>query len=431
MLFPSVAGFTPVRPFLSHTPDNLPDVLGIAHPLAGSPPLPVAPAVLAAVTVALVAVVVTRVRGASAPPGPEGVGEPGWAAYVRPVAAAGLLLLVAAARFGPADEPRNLGAVAAVNLAWPLLLVLAAFLGTSVWRAADPWRALGAVERLAGAPPPAGPAGPAVPDGGRGDGPGDVRVAAVLAGAWAFLLVEYAVRLDPRALAAALGAYTLLLVTGSLAVGRDRWLPAADAIGNVVTWTGRLRRGRLRAWAPPAGAAALLGAAFGGIAFARLRLTGWWGRVALSEDAVTWTRLAGVAAILLGAGLAVAASGWARRRGAAGSVEAALVPLVAALAVATVLRRALVAAQLLPALATDPFGRGWRLLGGLGDVPAVDVNPWGTAVQQALAYAVVTAGALAAAWVLARRVRSVRARDPAAFLLYAAAGVAVLAVTVR
>jgi hypothetical protein len=141
--------------------------------------------------------------------------------------------------------------------------------------------------------------------------------------------------------------------------------------------------------------------------------------------------VAGVASIAAGAALAVAASSWARRRGAPGSVEAALVPVVAALSVARVLRRAMIAAQLLPALLTDPFGRGWRLLGGLGDAPAVDVNPWGTAFQQALAWSVVTLGALAGAWVLARRVAGVRARDPAAFLLYAAAGVAALAVTLR
>lgn len=426
----------------------------IAHPLVGSSPLPVAPAVLAAVTVALVAVVVTRVRASSAPPPGREPAAPRWVAATRALGAAGLLLLLAVARFGPPDEPRNLAAVVTVNLLWPLLLVLAAFLGTGLWRAADPWRALGAVERLAGTPPPGDPPPGAAPAPPPGDPPldgapapapgaaepepasgvarrGDARVAAVLAAAWAFLLVEYAVSLDPRTLATVLAAYTLLLVAGSLAVGRERWLPAADAIGNVVAWTGRLRRGRLRSWTPPVGAAALLGAAFGGIAFARLRLTGWWGRVALSQDALTWTRLAGLAAIAGGAGLAVAASAWARRRGAPGSAEAAFVPLVAALAVATVLRRAMVAAQLVPSLATDPFGRGWRLLRGLADTPPVDVNPWGTAVQQALACGVVAAGALAGAWVLARRVRGVRARDPAAFLLYAAAGVAVLAVTIR
>ena len=411
-----------------------------------------APAVLAAITVALVAVVVTRVR--AAPAGADGAPAAGpaeprrrWRAWTRAVSAALLVLLVLAARLGPPDEPSNLAAVVTVNVVWPLLLVAAALLGTGVWRAVDPWRALGSVERLAApAGPPVGRPGAGQPGAGPpagepdGDGPGaadrepragDVRIAAVAAAAWGVFLVEYAVRLDPRALATTLAAYTLLLVAGSVALGRDRWLGAADAVGLLVTWTGRLRRGGLRAWAPPAGAAALLGAAFGGIAFARLRLTAAWGRVAISENGLTLTRLAAVGAVVVGAGLAVAAAAWARKRAAPGSVEAALVPLVAALAVAAVLRRAMVALQLLPSLASDPFGRGWRLLGSLGDTPAVDVNPWGTGTQQALAWLVVTAGAVAGAWVLARRVRGVRARDPAAFLLYAAAGAAALAVTLR
>jgi hypothetical protein len=237
----------------------------LAHPLVGSPPLPVAPAVLAAVTVVLVAVVATRVR-ASQPAGQPPPTEPGgWRVATRALAAAVLVLLVAVARLGPRDEPSNLAAVTVLNVAWPLLLVLAAVLGAGVWRALDPFRALGSVERLAApsAPPP----------GARGD----VRVGAVLAAAWAFFLVEHGVRVDPRALATALAAYALLLVAGSVAVGRDRWLPSADAAGLLVTWTGRLRHGGLRTWSPPAGAAALLGAAFGGTAFARLRLTSAWG----------------------------------------------------------------------------------------------------------------------------------------------------------
>ena len=420
--------------FLSQGPVNLPDVLELAHPLAGSPPLAVAPVVLAAVTVALVAVVVTRVRAGAVPEAdpeaapevaPTAAPEPRWYAGTRALAAALLLFLLVVARLGPQTEPSNLASVVTVNLLWPLVLVLAAVLGTAFWRAADPWRALGAVERLADQPPAASPDDPS-PALLR-----DVRIAAVAAAAWAVFLADHAVRMPPRSLTIALATYTVLLVGGSVAVGRDRWLPAADAVGLVVTWTGRLRRGGLRSWVPPRGAAALLGAVFGGIAFARIRLTAVWGPVAISDHRIGLTRLGEVAAVLLCAALAVAAASWARRRDATGSVEAALVPLVAALAIAAVLRRALVAAQLLPSLVTDPFGRGWALLGDLGLIRDVDVNPGGTAVQQVLAWVVVSAGALAGAWVLARRVKGVRARDPAAFLLYAATAAAVLAVTLQ
>lgn len=407
----------------------------LAHPLTGSPPLAVSPLLLAAVAVFLAAVVATRVRAAG---GAAVVGrtEPGWLWVPRLVSALVLLLLVVVARVGPPLEPRNLAAVAVVHLLWPLLLGLAVLVGPALWRAVDPWWALGAAERLAA--PPGDPRGdpPGDPPGGGSWLPAEAREwppvwpAVALGGAWAVFLGWYAVSVPPRTLGIALAAYTLVLVVGAVALGRRRWLPRADAVGLVVTWTGLLRRG-LTWWTPPAGAAVLLGAVFGGVAFARFRLGGGWSRFALSESAVLWNRGGAVAAVVAGGAVAYAAERWAARRGAAGSVAAALVPMVAATTVATVLRRALVAAQLVPRLATDPFERGWRLLGPLGESQAVDVNPGGTAVQQSLAYAVVLLGALAAAWVVARRVRGVRARDPAAFTVYVTTFVAVVAATTR
>ncbi|HWL38247.1 MAG TPA: hypothetical protein VNQ77_18815 [Frankiaceae bacterium] len=406
----------------------------VAHPLTGSPPLPVPPLLLAAVAVFLAAVLVTRVR-ASGGAAVVARTEPAWLWVPRLLSALVLLLLVVVARVGPVDEPDNLAAVAVVHLVWPLLLVSAVLVGPLVWRAVDPWWALGAAERLAAPPgnppgdtrgdPPGGPGPPAEAHAGP-----SVWPAVALGAGWALFLGWYAVSVPPRTLGIALAAYTLVLVAGAVALGRARWLARADAVGLVVTWTGLLRRGLIW-WTPPAGAAVLLGAVFGGVAFARLRLGATWGRVALSESAALWNRGGAVAAVVAGGALAYAAERWAVRRGAAGSVAVALVPMVAATAVATVLRRAMVAAQLVPRLATDPFDRGWRLLGPLGDGQAVDVNPWGTAVQQALAYAVLLLGALAAAWVVARRVRGVRARDPAAYTVYLTTFAAVVVATTR
>ncbi|HVF03291.1 MAG TPA: hypothetical protein VNA20_00485 [Frankiaceae bacterium] len=429
----------------------------VAHPLIGSPPLAAPPLVLAAAVVLLAAFVATRVAAAPARR-VRPVREPRWLWVPRLVALLVLLLLLAVARGGPPEEPRNLAAIGVVHLLWPGLLLASAAAGPLLWRALDPWRALGAVERLAGAPPPGravtAPSGDAalpdaaLPDAAQpdpapaADAPPDVPApaaadsaldrsrpvwpAVVTGGAWAAFLALHAVTVSPRKLATALAVYTIVLLAGSLALGRDRWLPTADGVGLVVGWTGLVRRGRLLTWHPPPAAAALLGAVFGGVAFTRLRLSSAWGEVALRDDPETWHRVGAVAAVALGAAVGWLAERWATRRGAAGSVAAALVPVTAATVVALTLRRLTVAAQLVPGLASDPFDKGWRLLGPLGDPRPIDVNPWGTAVQQALSVGVVALGAVAAAWVVARRVRGVRARDPGALLVYVTSFLAVL-----
>jgi hypothetical protein len=383
-----------------------------AAPAASPGPVPpeVAPADPAAPAASL---------GPAAPAGP-GPARGRAAAVTRGLAALLLVLLVVVARAGPESEPRNLAAVAVPYLLWPLLLAAAALTGPALWRAADPWWALASAERLAGTPVAPVPATPP-----------PVWPAVVTGGAWAVFAGVYALSVPPRALATMLAGYTLALLAGALALGRPRWLGSADAVGLLVSWTGLLRRGGLTRWVPPAGAAALLGAVCGGALFARFRLSRGWVRFAVTDEPLLWHRGGAVAAVVAGAAAAYALDRWAARRGAAGSVAAALVPVVAATAVATVLRRALVAAQLLPPLVADPFARGWRLLGPLGEARAVDVNPWGTAVQQGLAAAVVTLGAVAGAWVLARRVRGVRQRDPAALAVYAVAFAGVLVATAQ
>jgi hypothetical protein len=349
----------------------------VAHPLSGSPPLPVPPALLVAVTVLLAALVATRLRALSAAP-PGGAGRR-WG----PVPYAGAAVLLAAlagiARWGPPAEPDNLAAVGSVNLLWPAVFLVAA------------------ARRRDGSPGPA------------------VWPAAVAAAAWAGFLVASAVRVAPRTLAVWLAAYGVVTVAGCVAVGRDRWLRSAEVFGLLAGWSGT----RLTGWRPPAGAAAVLGAVYGGTVFARVRLTGLWGDVAVSPDARRWTWVAGAAAIGGGALLSSGLARWAVRRDAAGSVEAALLPVVAAAVVATLLRRALVAAQLLPQLA------------GLGGPRAVDLNPGGTGTQQLLAWLVVTTGSVAGAVVLARRVPGVRRRDPGLVTLCLSGALAALAVTAR
>lgn len=310
---------------------------------------------------------------------------------------------------GPADEAANLAPVFGVYLAWPGLLVVAALVGGAAWRRVDPFTGLAAgVERLVGGSMPTTPDDP------------DVWPAVAAALAWTGFLTAYAVGVPPPALANALVVYTTVMVAGSLATGRERWLRSAEVFGLLAAWVG-LRR-ELVSWGPPRGAEAVLGALIGGLLFSRVVTTSLWGPAAVSEQAGSLRTAGLLVAAGGGAALATAAGGWARRRGAPGTVPAALVPAVAAVAVALMLRPAMTAAQLLPRVVGDPLRRGQDPFGLLGT--PVDANVFGTAVQQGLALAVVVLGHLAGAVVLVRRTRSTPRRTPGGAALAVSASLA-------
>ena len=118
---------------------------------------------------------------------------------------------------------------------------------------------------------------------------------------------------------------------------------------------------------------------------------------------------------------------WAARRGAAGSVAATLVPMLAAYAVATHLRRLLNSVQLVWRLASDPFGREWDLFGTADAL--VDGQLLSVAQLRWTAVAVLVLGGVLGAVVLRRRVPERAAQDPAAAALYLAVGLGILGVT--
>jgi hypothetical protein len=102
------------------------------------------------------------------------------------------------------------------------------------------------------------------------------------------------------------------------------------------------------------------------------------------------------------------------------------VPALAGIVVAVAMdrNRLSTSLQLLPGLLGDPFGRGWDLFGEAG--ARLDPAPLGTTGLAVAQYAVLLAGHLAGAVVLARGVdRS--AREPAALALSILAGVSVMA----
>lgn len=323
--------------------------------------LPVTPWLLAAVATVLVVAL-------SVPPG--GPRQADRTAPLpplhRPVVAAGLaagvLALVLGARLGPDSELRNPVPALVVGLGWPLLLLLPALLGLvrpatacdpvrSVWPAVLPACALAAALTL--------PLNPARPD----------------------------------AVGTALAAYALVVLAGAVAAGRSAVAVRLEVLGLLAAWltVGR----RLPRWAAPPGALAVLAVVLGGAWFERYeRTAAWSARLPDRADAVL-----GLLAALALAGLgALALAGATRRRGAAGTAAAVLLPLTAGTVLAGVVRRALISAQLLADQAA-----GSR---------AVDPDPLGIAGGQLLSLALVGLGGGLAAVVLARRTGAETARLP-------------------
>ena len=332
--------------------------------------LPTAPWALAAVATVLVVAL-------SVPPGgprPADVLAPPAPLRSRTGAAAAAVAavtLLVVSRLGPDSELRNPVPALVVGLGWPLLLLLPGLLGL--------------VRPVRTSRPPV---------------PLDARPAAVaaLALAAAFTIPAGATR--PQLVGTVVAGYALAVLAGSVAVGRAAVADRAEVLGLLASWltVGR----RLPCWAPPRGAAAVLTVALGAGWFERYERTARW------ADAVPGRADAavGLAIALVLAGCGTLALHLAtRRRGAPGTAAAALLPLVAGVAVACVVRRALISVQLLADQLAGPR--------------AVDPDPLGVAGGQALALALVVVGGGLAGAVLARRTGEETARLPGVGVLLA------------
>jgi hypothetical protein len=338
----------------------------------------------------------------------------------RTAAVGTLLLAVVAGRIGSTSQLRNIIPALVIGVGWPLLLLGSAILGT-LWRWVDPWdglaRVLGrsaAVER------------PMAEDGGS---PPDVWPAVVPALLWTGYLTVYPGALDPRSVGAALAIYTIGTVAGCLAFGRERWLSRVEVFGLVFAWTGRLPGWRLRTWRPPVGAEAVLGVLAGGLLFGALRRSPLWGSLNVVPLATIYATVGFVWCCVLGGGLLWVLGRWSDRISAAGAVAAASVPAVASLAVAFGMaqNRLFTSLQLLPALASDPFGFGWNLF-GTADW-GLNPDPLGHVGRPLLQLLIVLAGHAAGASVLAHRLE-LRDRRSATIGLGVLAVAAAWAVTV-
>jgi hypothetical protein len=388
----------------------------LAHPLLDPGGLRVPP-ISAAVAAALIVTLVGRFWPDPDPPQAQQafLHVHSWHGRLRGpmiltrVVAVGLLALaIVAGRVGSMQELENLAPALVVGTAWPVLLLGSALVG-AVWRWVDPWDAL---------------ARPVAPSGEAG---GDVRWAAIPALALTWYLGAYPTPLHSRAVGLVLAVYSIVTLAGCLALGRTSWLSRAEVFGLVFGWTAMLRRGELRSWQPPRGATLVLGVLAGGLTFGAIRRSTLWGDLNVAEHAL----------VLATGGLAVVAGGftlllaWADRRAgtdeAPGSVAAAMVPAVAAVAVAMALarHRLFTSVQLLPSLLLDPFGSGG---GPLGRGSSLDPDPLGSVGLVAAQVGVLLAGHLLGTLVLARRA-TVQQRQPGMVALAVSAAVTMAAVT--
>lgn len=431
----------------------------LAHPLFEAGGLPVPPAFVGALA-AVLAVAVGRVLPArpctppvpatSATPAPDPRRASWWFWSCRAFGLAVLALAIVAGRIGDVDELENIAPALVVGLAWPVLLA-AALLGGQVWAWLNPWDTLArGLERVAGgggttaelqgahrdssSSPRSGAveAEPRDADGTSSPRSGAVWPAAVVALAWsAYLAFTVSGSLRPRVVGTVLAGYTIVTLGGCLARGRERWLREGELLTVLLGAVGR--RGDLVTWAPPPGWAALAGGLAGGLLMAALRPSTLWPGVAeLGLASAGAVAVWGGVALCAGLGwLGVrAASRWARARGDAGAVLAALAPVLAGLGIAFALirDRLLTSAQLVVLRASDPLGQGVDLF-GTADLP-LRANLLTPATRVGLQVAILVATGTWGAVVARRRAaRHHASPDPALVVVGAVVALAAVAVS--
>lgn len=340
------------------------------------PVLPWTLAALATVVVVALSVPPGGPREATVRSGDSPVGHRLVAVLVAALVSAVLVV----SRFGPANELDNPVPALVIGLGWPGLLLLPAVVGlirarpdqlTPVARVTAWPAALGALAVLGYLTLPVNPTRPA-------------------------------------AVGTAVAAYAVVLLAASVALGRKTVAERVEVLGLLVRWSALGRA--LPRWAAPGGALAVLAIVLGGAWVERFERTAAW-TAGLHER--TDTLLLLIAGLAL-AGVGAAALQLATRGGPPGTAAAVLLPLALATAIAGVVRRALISAQLLLDQAAGPR--------------PVDPDPLGLAGGQLLALALVLLGGALSSAVLARRMGEETARLPGVAVLLALSAVSAVVV---
>lgn len=304
--------------------------------------------------------------------------------------------MFAAALVGDTDPFANLAPTWVYVVFWIGVPVLSFALG-NVWRALSPWRAIAdlgvwALERSGRDPQPL-----AVYPERLGRWPAVVGL-----GAFVTLELAYSDPSGPHSLALAIALYSYVALFGMAAFGRDLWEDRGEAFALLFGLVGRMaplhvvdRRVRVRppftglAGAEPVhGTLAFISVALGSVLFDGYSRTTTWqdlaarieapyiiDRPGVAELLITGLSLAGIAAFVLVVALAyLGACALARSQvGAARWLHSefllSLVPIVLAYVLAHYFSLLAVQGQFAIPLLSDPFGRGWDVLGTADVVP--------------------------------------------------------------
>jgi hypothetical protein len=305
-----------------------------------------------------------------------------------------LVLLFACGAFGSTNPNENLTPTFIYVAFWLGLVPLSILLG-DVWRVLNPWRAIadGAVWLYERTGAEARPLAELPERAGRWP-------AAALLFCFAALELSYSDPASPRALALAIALYSYAAWFGMAAFGRKTWLERGEAFSVYFGLLARvapfaLREGRIvirwpftgLAGAPSiAGTGPFVCVMLGSVGFDGFSRTTIWqnlladaqGNYVLGDPGKAdligiGLNLLGLAAAVLAVGLAYIAATKAAER----SVDAptnltrqfvySLVPIALVYAVAHYFSLLVIQRQFLLPLASDPFGKGWNLLGSVGD----------------------------------------------------------------
>jgi hypothetical protein len=319
---------------------------------------------------------------------------------------------IAAAWIGTENSRENLAPVLVYVLLWVGMQGASALLG-DVWRALSPFDTLAAVAQWVRQRRVPGRARELADDESlvRSHWP------AVL-GVFGFTWLElcYHSPSEPRVLAVVMTLYSVAVLAGAAAFGRD-WLRNGEMFAvlfgllSLIAPFARDDEGRLRV-RPPFSGLSTLRARSGTIAFICVLLgstgfdgierTQWWQRVV--GDNVGWDRtwintfgmiwVIGIVAIAyVAASMAAAYIGGTDRRDAPRRFVASLVPIALAYAVAHYFSLFMIEGQSAIALVSDPFGRGWDLFGTATHV--VDLAIVSTATIAWVQVAVIVVGHVA------------------------------------
>ncbi len=305
--------------------------------------------------------------------------------------AALLGLVLAAALFGETDDPnRNLAPTFVYVLFW-LGVPLGSVLLGDVWRYLSPWRAIADAwvwlrERRGRRAVPLG-----VYPERLGRWPGALAYFAFTA-----LELAYTNPSDPRTLAVAILIYSYWALFGMAAFGREAWTRHGEGFAVAFSYLARLspvawRCGGVHLRWPLTGLAgdervpgslAFVAVMLGSVGFDGFSRTTAWQNVlvdvqspyaldrpGLADLLTTLVNLGGLAAAVLLVALAYRVACALARYGTRASRDLApefvlgLVPIAFVYALAHYFSLAVFQGQYLARLASDPFGRGWNLLG--------------------------------------------------------------------